>query len=147
MPPARQRLDLRDTLIDPLGKGALAQCLQFSKQRRVDHWHTQTKKALSAHMGREGLSRGSTQFQPMPQALALERPLTGPSGVPYLLSCVPAPTHGGFSHRPDGGGSQPLTPIFCRLFPVLLVPIDVLLYVGGRYRTRTYDLIDVNDAL
>ena len=42
--------------------------------------------------------------------------------------------------------------IFCHLFQALLVPINafmanVTFALYGRYRTRTYDLIDVNDAL
>ena len=40
--------------------------------------------------------------------------------------------------------------VFCRPFQVLLVPIDAFVmctYQSGRYRTRTYDLIDVNDTL
>ena len=43
--------------------------------------------------------------------------------------------------------------IFCHLFQALLVPINVFAanvafaWLCGRYRTRTYDLIDVNDAL
>ena len=52
-----------------------------------------------------------------------------------------------------------MTSICCHLFQTLLVPINVFAanvafaanvpFAGlcGRYRTRTYDLIDVNDAL
>ena len=76
--------------------------------------------------------------------------------MPYSLTLsrarFPAFTLGGFSRLPDGGGSQPVTSVFCHPFQALLVPINVFIAnvafaLCGRYRTRTYDLIDVNDAL
>lgn len=40
-----------------------------------------------------------------------------------------------------------MTSIFCRLPGVLLVPINAFQLISGRYRARTYGLIDVNDVL
>ncbi len=71
--------------------------------------------------------------------------------VPASVGRTLSGTHSRGVFEPGGcGGLSTDDPVLCHPRPVLLVPFNVfwtLYFFGGRYRSRTYDLIDVNDAL
>ena len=105
-------------------------------------------------MGREVLSRGSTQLCATIDTLRLVLAVNGAIRSAIVARVTKTrpfrhPLSGGF-HALWAEGALNRRPPFSVTLPDATRPdlrFECVCGLGGRYRTRTYDLLDVNEAL